>query len=90
MFSLFTPSNIGAHPDFHDQLEDLAEARNVAIANARLYRDYQFECAQGAYELETEMAEEEYMVSRQLARRLSFRLCKRSIVAKRLYDTTIF
>ncbi|KAG0067803.1 Sin3 histone deacetylase corepressor complex component SDS3 [Linnemannia elongata] len=55
----------GAHPDFHDQLEDLADARNVAIANARLYRDYQFECAQGAYELETEMAEEEYMNERE-------------------------
>ncbi|KAG0373418.1 Sin3 histone deacetylase corepressor complex component SDS3 [Mortierella sp. AD032] len=55
----------GAHPDFHDQLEDLADARNVAIANARLYRDYQFECAQGAYELETETAEEEYMNERE-------------------------
>ncbi|KAF9901303.1 Sin3 histone deacetylase corepressor complex component SDS3 [Linnemannia zychae] len=55
----------GAHPDFHDQLEDLADARNVAIANARLYRDYQFECAQGAYELETVMAEEEYMNERE-------------------------
>ncbi|KAF9922923.1 Sin3 histone deacetylase corepressor complex component SDS3 [Linnemannia zychae] len=55
----------GAHPDFHDQLEDLAEARNVAIANARLYRDYQFECAQNAYELETELAEEEYMNERE-------------------------
>jgi len=54
---------IGVHPDFHDQLEDLAEAREITIANARLYRDYQFECAQQAYRLETELAEEEYMVS---------------------------
>ncbi|KAG0202059.1 hypothetical protein BGX28_005309 [Mortierella sp. GBA30] len=50
----------GVHPDFHDQLQDLAETRDTTIANARLYRDYQFECAQQAYELETEMAEEEY------------------------------
>jgi hypothetical protein len=62
LFSHLIHFNTGAHPDFHDQLEDLAEARNVAIANARLYRDYQFECAQGAYELETAMAEEEYLV----------------------------
>ncbi|KAI7825175.1 Sds3-like-domain-containing protein [Gamsiella multidivaricata] len=50
----------GVHPDFHDQLEDLAEIRDTTIANARLFRDYQFECAQHAYELETELAEEEY------------------------------
>ncbi|KAF9174251.1 hypothetical protein BGX20_000359 [Mortierella sp. AD010] len=53
------------HPDFHDQLEDLAETRDITIANARLYRDYQFECAQHAYELETELAEEEYMTERE-------------------------
>ncbi|KAF9986436.1 hypothetical protein BGZ75_001826, partial [Mortierella antarctica] len=53
------------HPDFHDQLQDLAEARDAAIASARLYRDYQFECAQQAYELETEMAEDEYMNERE-------------------------
>ncbi|KAF9196543.1 Breast cancer metastasis-suppressor 1 [Haplosporangium sp. Z 11] len=55
----------GIHPDFHDQLEDLAQARDTAIANARLYRDYQFGCAQHAYELETELAEEEYMAERE-------------------------
>ncbi|KAF9960438.1 hypothetical protein BGZ72_006974 [Mortierella alpina] len=55
----------GVHPDFHDQLQDLAEARDAAIASARLYRDYQFECAQQAYELETEMAEDEYMNERE-------------------------
>ncbi|KAI1298621.1 hypothetical protein EDD11_006761 [Mortierella claussenii] len=55
----------GVHPDFHDQLEDLAETRDTTIANARLYRDYQFECAQQAYELETELAEEEYMTERE-------------------------
>ncbi|KAF9571385.1 Sin3 histone deacetylase corepressor complex component SDS3 [Mortierella alpina] len=55
----------GIHPDFHDQLQDLAEARDAAIASARLYRDYQFECAQQAYELETEMAEDEYMNERE-------------------------
>ncbi|CAO3571677.1 unnamed protein product [Mortierella alpina] len=55
----------GVHPDFHDQLQDLAEARDAAIASARLYRDYQFECAQQAYVLETEMAEEEYMNERE-------------------------
>ncbi|GJJ75866.1 hypothetical protein EMPS_08224 [Entomortierella parvispora] len=55
----------GVHPDFHDQLEDLAEAREITIANARLYRDYQFECAQQAYRLETELAEEEYMGERE-------------------------
>ncbi|KAF9438118.1 hypothetical protein BGZ76_009649 [Entomortierella beljakovae] len=55
----------GVHPDFHDQLEDLAGARESTIANARLYRDYQFECAQHTYELETELAEEEYMTERE-------------------------
>ncbi|KAI8602612.1 Sds3-like-domain-containing protein [Dissophora ornata] len=55
----------GVHPDFHDQMQDLAETRDAAIANARLYRDYQFECAQHAYELETEQAEEEYMTERE-------------------------
>ncbi|KAF9368263.1 hypothetical protein CPC16_005530, partial [Podila verticillata] len=55
----------GFHPDFHDQVEDFAEARNAAIESARLYRDYQFECAQKAYELETELAEEEYMGERE-------------------------
>ncbi|KAF9114048.1 hypothetical protein BGX27_000247 [Mortierella sp. AM989] len=55
----------GVHPDFHDQLEDLSEARDITIANARLYRDYQFECAQHAYELETELTEEEYMNERE-------------------------
>ncbi|KAG0083654.1 hypothetical protein BGZ92_010574, partial [Podila epicladia] len=55
----------GFHPDFHDQVEDFAESRNAAIESARLYRDYQFECAQKAYELETELAEEEYMGERE-------------------------
>ncbi|KAF9896184.1 hypothetical protein BX616_007968, partial [Lobosporangium transversale] len=55
----------GVHPDFHDQMEDLAEARDITIVNARLYRDYQFECAQQAYELETELAEEDYMAERE-------------------------
>ncbi|KAK3828338.1 MAG: Sds3-like-domain-containing protein [Benniella sp.] len=55
----------GVHPDFHDQLEDLARVRDITIDNARLYRDYQFECAQQAYELETELAEEEYMTERE-------------------------
>ncbi|KAG0221009.1 Sds3-like-domain-containing protein [Mortierella sp. GBAus27b] len=50
----------GVHPDFHDQLEDLARIRDITIDNARLYREYQFECAQQACELETELAEEEY------------------------------
>ncbi|KAG0287338.1 hypothetical protein BGZ98_004675 [Dissophora globulifera] len=56
---------LGVHPDFHDQLQDLAETRDITIASARLYRDYQFECAQHAYELETELAEEEYMTERE-------------------------
>ncbi|KAG0350251.1 hypothetical protein BG005_010216 [Podila minutissima] len=55
----------GFHPDFHDQVEDFADSRNAAIESARLYRDYQFECAQKAYELETELAEEEYMGERE-------------------------
>ncbi|KAF8981161.1 hypothetical protein BGZ46_003174 [Entomortierella lignicola] len=55
----------GIHPDFHDQLVDLSEARDITIANARYYRDYQFECAEHAYQLETELAEEEYMTERE-------------------------
>ncbi|KAF9951170.1 hypothetical protein BGZ65_006130 [Modicella reniformis] len=55
----------GVHPDFHDQLDDLAKVRDATISNARLYRDYQFECAQQAFELETDLAEEEYMAERE-------------------------
>ncbi|KAG0053972.1 Breast cancer metastasis-suppressor 1 [Gryganskiella cystojenkinii] len=55
----------GSHPDFHDQLEDLADAREATITGARLYRDYQFKCAQDAYDVETQLAEEEYKGERE-------------------------
>ncbi|KAF9407261.1 hypothetical protein BGZ94_002775 [Podila epigama] len=55
----------GFHPEFHDLVEDFADIRDGAIEQARLYRDYQFECAQKAFELETELAEEDYMGERE-------------------------
>jgi hypothetical protein len=43
-------------------VRDLEEMRDKAIADAKAFGDYQLECVQKQYELDSEAVEEEYQV----------------------------
>lgn len=54
---------IGFHPDYQEQLQDLAAARDSTIEGAKLYRDYQLTSVDQRFAVETEATETEYKVS---------------------------
>lgn len=54
---------IGYHPDYQEQLQDLAAARDSTIEGAKLYRDYQLTSVDQRFAVETEATEAEYKVS---------------------------
>lgn len=56
-------SMIGFHPDYQEQLHDLAAARDSTIEGAKLYRDYQLTSVDQRFAVETEATEVEYKVS---------------------------
>jgi Sds3-like len=52
----------GTHAAFQEVVRDLEEMRNKAISDAKAFGDYQLECVQKQYELDSEAVEEEYQV----------------------------
>ncbi|KAF9381329.1 Sin3 histone deacetylase corepressor complex component SDS3 [Podila verticillata] len=55
----------GYHPDYQEQLQDLAAARDSTIEGAKLYRDYQLTSVDQRFAVETEATEAEYKAERE-------------------------
>ncbi|KAJ2957171.1 hypothetical protein NQZ79_g7062 [Umbelopsis isabellina] len=50
----------GTHSAFLEVVRDLEEMRDKAIADAKAFGEYQFQCVQRQYELDSDAVEEEY------------------------------
>jgi hypothetical protein len=55
-------ASIGTHAAFQEVVRDLEEMRDKAISDAKAFGDYQLECVQKQYVLDSEAVEEEYQV----------------------------
>ncbi|GAB5585818.1 hypothetical protein Unana1_00718 [Umbelopsis nana] len=55
----------GTHSAFQEIVRDLEEMRDKAIADAKAFGDYQLECVQKQYEMDSEAVEEEYQYEKQ-------------------------
>ncbi|RUS21242.1 hypothetical protein BC937DRAFT_93233 [Endogone sp. FLAS-F59071] len=77
----------GTQPEFLERLADLEETREMMIDQKQLFRNFQIECAEKQFELETTQAEEEYMVSqwafKAIRRRPKFGLHSYEIIAEK-------
>ncbi|KAH8551594.1 Sds3-like-domain-containing protein [Umbelopsis sp. PMI_123] len=55
----------GTHAAFQEVVRDLEEMRDKAISDAKAFGDYQLECVQKQYVLDSEAVEEEYQFEKQ-------------------------